>query len=152
MLVLLGEPAFFDRIFSPTGIDSLARGVLSCRCSCWVQLLGAAECGSRLTGSRRYGATMGIIRHGTEWRGSEPGDIDEYLLGHTSYSYPVSTIVHAQCADCAGIAFHLRLDDEEGCAERICGGCGNRWMTQSLAMRLRPAGTPRLKLDAKDTR
>jgi hypothetical protein len=76
-----------------------------------------------------------VNRSGTSWTGSEAGDIDEYLAHFTAAQYPVSRIEHARCASCSHDVFRIRLDDEEGCAERICTGCG----------------TTHLLLDSEDT-
>lgn len=67
---------------------------------------------------------MAIDRTGEWWRGDAPGDIDELLADVSEEGYPVTSVVHARCAECEGEEFRLRVDDEEGCAERTCIRCG----------------------------
>ncbi|MEV5001304.1 hypothetical protein [Nocardioides sp. LML1-1-1.1] len=50
-------------------------------------------------------------------------DIDGALAHFSADGYPVTSVVHARCS-CGGAAFRLRVDDEEGCAERTCVACG----------------------------
>lgn len=52
------------------------------------------------------------------------GDIDEYLRAYSAGDCQVTRTVGAVCASCEGIEFRVRLDDEQGCAERTCTGCG----------------------------
>lgn len=69
---------------------------------------------------------MTIDRPGMWWTGTCPDDIDEYLAAFTADGYPASRVVHAGCSNCGGSVFRVRVDDEEGCAERICTTCGSR--------------------------
>lgn len=66
---------------------------------------------------------MTVDRSGRWWVGTEAGDLDEYLADFSASGYPVGRVVHARCA-CGGSQFHVRVDDEEGCAERTCVACG----------------------------
>lgn len=36
-----------------------------------------------------------------------------------------SDVIQAVCGECGGAAFGVRLDDDEGVAERTCTGCGS---------------------------
>jgi len=69
---------------------------------------------------------MAIDRSGEWWKGSIPEDIEEYLRTYSEDGYPSTTVVHAACAGCGGVQFSVRIDDEEGCAERTCVACGVR--------------------------
>ena len=67
---------------------------------------------------------MTIDRSGQWWTGTEPADIDDYLTAFTADGYPATRVVHSVCAECQGQTFRIRVDDEEGCAERTCAKCG----------------------------
>ena len=69
--------------------------------------------------------TRVITSRGTNgWTGTEPADIDEYLAAYSEQGYPVRRVTHAKCAACGSVTFRIRVDDEEGCAERTCAACG----------------------------
>ncbi|GAA1902533.1 hypothetical protein [Lapillicoccus jejuensis] len=68
---------------------------------------------------------MGIDRSHRWWTGTEAADLGEYLTAYTAAGYPATRVVHARCARCTGATFRLRVDDEEGCAERTCTACGD---------------------------
>ena len=65
-----------------------------------------------------------MARSGEWFTGDNALDLDEYLTDFSSYSYPVGRVVHARCTKCGGTTFGLWLDDAEGCARRMCLGCG----------------------------
>lgn len=66
-----------------------------------------------------------ITSRGTDgWTATEAGDIDEYLAAYSEHGYPVRRVTHASCASCGAVVFRIRVDDEEGCAERTCAACG----------------------------
>lgn len=67
---------------------------------------------------------MAIDKSGKWWRGTEPGDLAELVADYAPASRPVSRVTLASCAQCAGIRFGVGLDDEAGCVERLCLGCG----------------------------
>lgn len=67
---------------------------------------------------------MSIDRSGTWWRGSDAGDIDEYLRECTADGYPAGKIRRSACASCGATVFGLRGDPDEGSARRTCRGCG----------------------------
>lgn len=66
---------------------------------------------------------MAIDTSGRWWTGDAPVDLDAYLSSYTAKGYPVTEVVHARC-ECGGDEFRVRVDDESGCAERRCVGCG----------------------------
>lgn len=68
---------------------------------------------------------MTITRAAQTWTGTDPVDIDEYLAAFSEHGYPVQRVVHAACAACQSVTFRVRLDEEEGCVERTCDGCGH---------------------------
>lgn len=68
---------------------------------------------------------MTIDKSGQWWRGTEAADIEEYLGAFSASNYPVARIVHARCAKCDGSVFSIRIDDDEGCAQRTCVNCGD---------------------------
>lgn len=59
------------------------------------------------------------------WTGADPDDIDEYLAAYSDQGYPVRRVSHARCGACGSATFRIRVDDEEGCAERTCAACGS---------------------------
>lgn len=71
-------------------------------------------------------ASMAIDTSGKWWRGSTAYDIGEYLGAYTGEGYPATQLVLARCSGCGGDVFSLRIDPEEGCAERECVECGDR--------------------------
>lgn len=66
---------------------------------------------------------MTIDRSGRWWTGTVAADLDEYLVAFTADGHPVGRVVHAVCV-CGAERFGLRVDDDEGCAERTCLSCG----------------------------
>jgi hypothetical protein len=67
---------------------------------------------------------MTIDKSGKFWKGTGAADIDEFVAAFTADGYPVERMVHSRCADCSGTTFALRVDDEEGYADRRCISCG----------------------------
>jgi hypothetical protein len=57
------------------------------------------------------------------WRGSDADDLDELLREFSAANYPVDRVAHAVCSNCDAAVFDVVLDDEEGCAGRICATC-----------------------------
>jgi hypothetical protein len=79
--------------------------------------------------ARRYrtpyclnGYEMTIDKSGKWWRGSEFGDVVQYLREYTADGYPVRSVVQCVC-ECRGTAFKLEGDRDEGCARRTCVAC-----------------------------
>lgn len=68
---------------------------------------------------------MTVKKSGKWWRGTEATDIDEYLADYLAVACPVARVVHARCRPCGGSVFSMRVDDDEGCAQRTCVGCGD---------------------------
>jgi hypothetical protein len=66
---------------------------------------------------------MPIDRSGTWWKGTDFGDLAEYLRELTADGYPADRIVQSICA-CGHTAFRLLADQDEGCARRQCAACG----------------------------
>jgi hypothetical protein len=67
---------------------------------------------------------MAIDTSGKWWRGENAADLAQYLEENAAGGYPIDRTVQAVCAGCAGQAFRLRADDEEGAVERVCPECG----------------------------
>ena len=67
---------------------------------------------------------MSIDTSGSWWVGSEPGDLQEYLVSLTSDQggYPVERFRLAECA-CGSNVFRVCADPNEGVAQRICARC-----------------------------
>jgi hypothetical protein len=77
---------------------------------------------------RRYRAGVVIDKSGEWWVGNDAGDLDEYLKSFKAGGYDVHEVAQVdRCTKCeANDGFQLRVDDEEGFAERKCAACGNR--------------------------
>jgi hypothetical protein len=67
---------------------------------------------------------VAIDKSGDVWRGESASDLAEYMRDYEAGGYLVGPVVEAVCSGCQGKAFKLRVDDEEGCAERVCAACG----------------------------
>jgi len=66
---------------------------------------------------------MAIDKSG-QWCIGEAVDLDEYVTGFAeTYGTPVQRVVHASCATCSSNTFRVRVDDEQGFAERTCVNC-----------------------------
>jgi hypothetical protein len=65
-----------------------------------------------------------VDKSGKHWRGTEAGDLDELLDAYSAREHPVGRTVHSRCANCGSAAFGLRVDDEQGYADRRCLSCG----------------------------
>ena len=68
---------------------------------------------------------MAIDTSGQWWTGSDAQDIDAYLAALTGDDDGTPRVLHSQCGDCGNEHFRLRVDAEEGCAERTCASCGS---------------------------
>ena len=66
---------------------------------------------------------MAIDRSGKWWKGTEPADLDEFLSAYSAGGYPVAKAAHARCGLCGREEFAVLVDDEEGCAVRVCASC-----------------------------
>lgn len=58
------------------------------------------------------------------WKGTEASDLDEFVKAFAAGGYPIATTAHSRCANCGGTIFALRVDDDEGFADRRCVSCG----------------------------
>lgn len=67
---------------------------------------------------------MTIDRSRKWWTGTEAADIDEYLAAYSAAEYPTERVIQIKCVNCGADTFTVRVDDEEGCAERTCTSCG----------------------------
>ena len=67
---------------------------------------------------------MTIDKSGKLWRGEDFADLADYIRQFRAEGYPVSKVVESVCDHCSGRAFRVLVDDTEGCAQRVCVGCG----------------------------
>ena len=67
---------------------------------------------------------MTLDKSGKLWRGEDFADLADYLRHFRAEGYPVDQVVESVCAQCTGRAFRVLVDDIQGCAQRICVGCG----------------------------
>ncbi|HXH78028.1 hypothetical protein [Nocardioides sp.] len=76
---------------------------------------------------------MAIRKSRKWWTADVAEDLGEYLAEYSaSLHRPVGTVAHAQCEDCGSSDFGVRVDDDEGCAQRTCSGCGRAaWIFDS---------------------
>jgi len=66
---------------------------------------------------------MTIDTSGRWWVGTEYADVVDYLRALTAEGHPATEVRQARCA-CGHTVFGLRVDRDEGCAERTCRVCG----------------------------
>jgi hypothetical protein len=66
-----------------------------------------------------------IDKSGEFWKGTKAADLDEFVPAFAAGGYPVERMAHSRCSDCGGTTFALRVDDEEGYADRRCVACGH---------------------------
>lgn len=58
-------------------------------------------------------------------KSGESGEgIAEFIHEFRAGGYPVTRVAEAVCRHCAGRAFRVAVDDDEGCAQRVCVACG----------------------------
>ena len=69
-------------------------------------------------------ATGAIDTSGQHWRGKDMTDPPEYLREFRAGGYAVEDVTESVCAGCSGRSFRVAVDEEEGCAERVCVACG----------------------------
>lgn len=67
-----------------------------------------------------------IDKSGTWWKGESIDDLRDFVIEFTSQNYRADEIRQSVCKGCGGTRFGLRVDDDEGCAERVCRVCGAR--------------------------
>ncbi|MFD1815851.1 hypothetical protein [Rhodococcus gannanensis] len=56
-------------------------------------------------------------------RGDDLDSLASYVREHRAGGYAVDTVAASVCAHCGGRAFAIGVDDEAGCAERLCLAC-----------------------------
>jgi hypothetical protein len=66
---------------------------------------------------------MSIDTSGKGWVGTEPADIQEYLVAYTQDEYPADEFRLAKCS-CGSDVFNLEANDGAGAAKRTCVQCG----------------------------
>lgn len=66
---------------------------------------------------------MTIDRSRQWWTGTEAADLAEYLAAYSAAGYPTQRVIPITCGTCGADTFTVRVDDEEGCAERTCSSC-----------------------------
>lgn len=63
------------------------------------------------------------VRNGCSY-GDDPQDLQAEMLDHSKQTgYKVDHFADAVCGECSSTGFRVLLDDEEGCAVRICLSC-----------------------------
>ena len=65
-----------------------------------------------------------IDKSGKYWKGEGFDDLADFVRQFTGKQYPAERVIHSTCSSCGKSAFTLKLDGEEGCAERRCVECG----------------------------
>jgi hypothetical protein len=66
---------------------------------------------------------MSIDTSGKWWVGSEPADVGGFLKAYAEEGYEVHQFRLSKCP-CGSLELHLRADDNEGVAQRVCVKCG----------------------------
>jgi hypothetical protein len=65
---------------------------------------------------------MAIDTSGKWWKGFSFDDLAEYIRLFDAGGYPTEHIIQSVCV-CRSTIFRLRVDQDEGCAQRICTAC-----------------------------
>lgn len=65
---------------------------------------------------------MTINKNGKWWKGSSFEDVTEFIKLYMADSYPVKQVVQSICT-CGNTTFTLKVDPEEGGAQRTCPAC-----------------------------
>lgn len=65
-----------------------------------------------------------IDKSGQWWKGDGSDDLKEFLVAFCAQNYGADDIRLSKCQSCDGTRFGLIVDDEEGCARRVCRSCG----------------------------
>src|SRR5688500_5549055 len=68
---------------------------------------------------------MPIDKTGEYWIGTEAADLEAYLKAFQAGGYPVVRAAYSRCRRDGSAIFTVRVDDEEGYAERRCVSCGD---------------------------
>ncbi len=71
---------------------------------------------------------MSIDKSGQLWKGTVAGDLDEFLPAFAAGGYAVERVIHSACGECGGTVFALRVDDEQGYADRRCLRCSHSFL------------------------
>lgn len=66
-----------------------------------------------------------IDKSGEWWTGEGVADLLEYVVQFSSQNYVADHIRQSVCAVCNGTQFLMWVDDDEGCAKRVCHECGS---------------------------
>ena len=64
-----------------------------------------------------------IDKSGDWWKGDSLTDLSEFVVEFTSRNYQADDIRPSRCVSCGGTTFELLVDDDEGCARRVCCEC-----------------------------
>ena len=67
---------------------------------------------------------MAIDTSGQHWRGEDMADLADYLRAFRAGGYAVEDVAESVRAGCSERSFRVAVDDDEGCAERVCVTCG----------------------------
>ncbi len=65
---------------------------------------------------------MAIDKSGKWWKGIEFKDVEDYIYLLMADSYPVGEVGQSICK-CGNKVFTLKVDQDEGCAQRVCTVC-----------------------------
>jgi hypothetical protein len=79
----------------------------------------------RIDALRRRRLNVAIDCSGKWWVGSEAADIEAYLRAYEAEGHLVDETRLCKCK-CGSIEFRLEADRNEGCAQRLCAGCGTK--------------------------
>lgn len=66
-----------------------------------------------------------IDRSGEWWIGESYGDLVQYVSAYAVENYAADEIVRSACQPCGERLFALVVDDDEGCAQRVCCNCND---------------------------
>ena len=65
-----------------------------------------------------------IDKSGQWWKGENAEDLAEFVVAFSSLNYRADEVGRSICARCHATVFGARVDDDQGCAQRVCRACG----------------------------
>ena len=65
-----------------------------------------------------------IDKSGQWWKGQNFEDLTEFVIAFSSHNYRADDGRESRCGGGGATVFGMRVDDESGCAQRVCRECG----------------------------
>lgn len=65
-----------------------------------------------------------LDKSGNWWKGDDFTDLRDFVQAYSAENFATARVEQSRCGDCGGSSLRLRVDDEEGGAEKSCPRCG----------------------------